>query len=237
MVDILAFAPHPDDVELHCSGTLVKLKQEGYSIGIIDLTRGELSSRGTVETRAKEIELASKILNIDVRENIALPDGGIQNDSESRLKIISILRKYRPRTIFIPYHTDRHPDHENGSKLVRDAVFNSGLIKIKLAPPFDMLEPYCPKKNFYYMISHTFEPTFIIDISETFKTRLEAIAAYSTQFNSLNPQDGPQTYISSQDFMQFIIARAQQLGFSIGAKYGEGFQSIQNLEMPIQGLM
>ncbi len=233
MIDVLAFAPHPDDVELYCSGTLARFKKEGFKIGIVDITRGELSSRGTIRTRQKEIEKASKILHVDVRENLEMNDGNIECDTVSRMKIIDVLRRLRPKTVFIPYHKDRHPDHERASKLIRESIFYSGLSKIDL-PQY---QPYRPQKVFYYMLTYSFKPSFIVDISDTFDVRLRAINAYSTQFNSPNDNDGPQTYVSTEQFMQFIIARAQHLGFQIGTKYGEGFKALEPVNMPTNGLL
>lgn len=233
MIDVLAFAPHPDDVELYCSGTLARLKKEGYKIGIVDLTRGELSSRGTLRTRQKETEKASKILHVDVRENLGMIDGNIECNTVSRMKIIDVLRRLRPKTVFIPYRKDRHPDHERASKLIRESIFYSGLSKI-VTPHY---KPHRPIKIFYYMLAYSFKPSFIVDISDTFDTRLQAINAYSTQFNSLSDDDGPQTYVSTEQFMEFIIARAQHLGFQIGTKYGEGFKALEPVNMPTKGLV
>ena len=238
MIDVLAFAPHPDDVELYCAATLVKLKQQGYTTAIIDLTRGEMSSRGTPESRERETLAASHILKLDHRENLSIPDNGIQNDDVNRRKVIEILRRLRPNTVLIPYFIDRHPDHEHASALIKEAIFYSGLSKIEMHDANNVpLPAYRPKKSFYYMLERTFEPSFIVDVTETFEQRLEAIRTFATQFNSTNEQDGPKTFISSPDFFEFIIARARSLGFSIGVRYGEGFLSMTPTEMPIQGLV
>lgn len=222
-IDILAFAPHPDDAEIYCAGTLALAKRNGKTIGIIDLTRGELSSRGTLSTRALETEAASKILQLDVRENLDIPDGGIENTAEHRRRIIECIRRNRPRTVLIPYHLDRHPDHVHASILVRESLFYAGLPKISAANGSDELEAHRPLKAFYYMLAHTFEPTFILDVSDTFDIRIAAAKAFTTQFNSTVSLHGPVTFVSRPDFIEFVTARARQLGFAIGATYGEGF--------------
>lgn len=237
MIDALAFSPHPDDVELYCSGTLARMKREGTSIGIIDITRGELSSRGTLETREKETQRASEILQLDVRENLGIPDGNIEINPTNRNRVIEVLRRLKPTTVFLPYHEDRHPDHEHASRLVREAIFYSGLNKIIIDSDTGELRPYRPKKYFYYMLASSFIPSFVVDVTETFATRLETIKAYSTQFNSPSSSDSPHTFVSSPEFMEFIVARARQLGFSIGAMYGEGFKNIEMIEMPLHGLI
>src|SRR4030066_2137342 len=158
--DALAFRPHPDDAEMGCGGLLLKLKDKGFSTGIVDLTRAELSTNGDLETREKETKEASKILGLDIRENLRLEDGNIKNDPESRLKVINSIRKYRPDLVLMPFWKDRHPDHENSYKLLKDAIFISGLKKFKTGNEF-----HKPEVVISYMLHYQFEPSFIADIS------------------------------------------------------------------------
>jgi bacillithiol biosynthesis deacetylase BshB1 len=237
MIDILAFAPHPDDVEIHCAGTLARLKGAGHSIGIVDLTRGELSTRGDPDTRAAETAEATRILGLDFRTNLGIPDGAIDVTPENRRAVIRVLRETRPRTVLLPYHTDRHPDHENASRLLRACLFLSGLRKIEFADEGGDLAPHRPKKAFHYMMAHTFQPDFIVDVSETFDLRLRAIQAYRSQIDPSYHNGEHQTILSSDDFIPYLVGRAKSLGFQIGAAYGEGFEAIAPLAMPTEGLV
>ena len=216
-IDILAFGPHPDDVELGCGGTLYKLKNLGYSTGIIDLTEGELGSRGTVEQRNKESTKAGKILNIDYRENIKLPDGGIDPSPENRAKIIRIIREHKPIIIFAPYLDDRHPDHVHASRLITESWFFAGVRKV-----MPELKPHRPYRIIYYMAKYEFQPSFVIDISEEFDKKFQALKAYQSQF--YNPEwPEQQTFISSRWFIESVEFRARHFGWMAGVKYGEPF--------------
>jgi bacillithiol biosynthesis deacetylase BshB1 len=216
-IDILAFGPHPDDVELGCGGTLYKLKNLGYSTGIIDLTEGELGSRGTVEQRYKESAQASKIMNIDYRENVKLPDGGIDPSPENRAKIIRIIRKHKPIIIFAPYLDDRHPDHVHASRLITESWFFAGVRKV-----MPELKPHRPYRIIYYMAKYEFQPSFVIDISEEFDKKFQALKAYQSQF--YNPEwPEQQTFISSRWFIESVEFRARHFGWMAGVKYGEPF--------------
>ncbi|MCB2205113.1 bacillithiol biosynthesis deacetylase BshB1 [bacterium] len=227
-LDVLAFAPHPDDAELHCAGTLLLLSQAGRRVGIIDLTRGELSTRGTVDSRAAETAEATRILGLDLRENLDLPDGGLANIPEQRMAVIRALRQWRPATVMLPYFEDRHPDHMHASELVRDAVFASGLAKLKSSDTAGRAQlPWRPARAYYYMLSHDFTPAFIIDISAVFEQKMQAVRAYASQFYTGENEDGPETYISTPEFLDSLIGRAQRLGFHVGGKYGEGFLPLQ----------
>ncbi len=217
-VKILAIGAHPDDVELSCSGTLYKHKLAGQKIAIVDLTEGELGSRGTVETRYAEAKAAGEILKIDARENLQMPDGFIENNKENRLKVVKAIRTYQPEIILCNAPQDRHPDHGHSSSLVRDAAFLAGLIKIETGQA-----PWRPKKIFYYIQDYYLEPDFIVDISESFATKLESIRAYTTQFHSKEESNEPKTYISSEKFLKTIEYRAHLFGKRIGREYGEGF--------------
>ncbi len=216
-IDVLAFGAHPDDVEIFCSGLLLKLKSQGFTIGIIDLTKGELSTRGTVELRAKESREATQILNLDIRENVGLKDGDIKVDSSSKKSIIEIIRKHRPRIVLTPYWEDRHPDHIYTSRLVSASFFYSGLTKVKTE-----FEAYRPKSLIYYFHHEVAKPSFIVDISKEFETKLNAVNAYKSQFFNKDSKE-PQTYISSPDFINSIKNRAKYFGFQIGVEYGEPY--------------
>lgn len=234
-LDALVFAAHPDDAELAMGGTIAKFNKENLKIGIIDLTRGELGTRGTAETRQKEAFEAAIILKSSVRENLDLPDGNIANTKENLIKIIMIIRKYKPKIIFAPYFNDRHPDHIDASKLVKRAMFSTGLQKIKT---FDKEVPqaaYRPAKLIYYMQTYTFKPSFIVDISDTFQLKMDAVKSYSTQFH--NPKSiEPETFISKPGFLNYIESRAVFYGFQIGKNYGEAFFCEEEIEMNIKNL-
>jgi len=224
-LDILAFSVHPDDIELGCSGTLLVEKSQGKKIGIIDLTRGELGTRGTAETRDKEAAAAAKILELDVRENLAFADGFFKNDEVHQRKVIAAIRKYRPEIVLCNAPEDRHPDHGRSAQLVEDAGFLSGLRKIET---FDnngkAQEPWRPKYIFNYIQDRYLPPDFVIDISAVIDKKVESIKAYATQF--YNPAlNEPETYISSPDFLDSVLYRSKMLGKMIGVKHAEGFIS------------
>ena len=216
-IDILAFSPHPDDAEMGCGGLLLKLKDKGYKTGIIDLSRAELSTNGDPDTRKKETVKASKILRLDVRDNLGLEDGNIKNDFDSRLKVINAVRKHRPRLALIPFRRDRHPDHENSYKLLKDAIFISGLKKFKTG--LDFYRPYIVMS---YMLHYEFRPSFIVDISRYYKKKLEAVAAYRSQFYTVKGEKA-ETYIASKYFFDVINSRHQCLGLKVRSEYGESY--------------
>ncbi len=216
-IDVLAFSPHPDDAEMGCGGLLLKLKDKGYSTGIVDLSRAELSTNGDPETRRKETAKASKILGLDVRENLGLEDGNIKNDFDSRLKVINAVRKYMPRLTLIPFKFDRHPDHENAYKLLKDAIFISGLKKFKTE--FGHHRPYVIMS---YMLHYEFRPSFIVDISRYYKKKLEAVAAYKSQFYTGTGRKMT-TYIASKYFFDVINSRHKCLGLKVRSEYGEPY--------------
>lgn len=232
IIDVLAFAAHPDDAELSMGGTIAKLGKNGFRVGIIDLTRGELGTRGTPEIRQKEAFQAAIILKSALRENLSIPDGSIQLNQENLLKVIMVLRRYKPKIVFAPYFNDRHPDHIHASQLVKEAVFSSGLLKIKTFDREVAQESYRPKKIFYYMQSYTFEPAFVVDISDTFEDKMRAVKSYKSQFFDPKSEE-PETFISQPEFMNYIESRAQFYGFQIGKKFGEPFFCEEKLEMDI----
>jgi bacillithiol biosynthesis deacetylase BshB1 len=217
-LDLLAFGVHPDDVELSCAGVLLVEKINGKSTGIIDLTGGELGTRGTKETRKEEAALAAKLLGVDIRENLGMADGFFQNDEAHQLKIIKAIRSYRPDIIFANAPADRHPDHGRSAKLVSDAAFLSGLSKIETGE----LEAWRPKYVFHYVQDRFLQPDLVVDITSVFDQKIEAIKAYSSQFNAGN-DNGPQTYISTPDFLDSVVYRHKWFGKMIGVKYAEGF--------------
>ncbi len=223
-LDVLAFGVHPDDVELSCAGVLLVEKQKGKKTGIIDLTQGELGTRGTAETRKVEANNAALILGVDVRENLNMADGFLQNDPEHQLLVIAAIRKYRPEIILCNAPEDRHPDHGKAAKLVADASFLAGLVKIETSENGIIQQPFRPKYVFHYIQDRYLKPDFVIDISSVFEAKLEAIKAYATQFHNPNVE-GPQTYISTPDFLESIIYRSKMFGKMIGVKYAEGFIS------------
>jgi bacillithiol biosynthesis deacetylase BshB1 len=217
-------AAHPDDAELAVAGTIVDAIANGKKVGIVDFTRGELGTRGTPEIRLAESAAASQVLGIHARENLELADGFFQNDRESQLKLIEVIRKYQPDVVLANALEDRHPDHGKGAALAIDACFLSGLRKIETGLP-----AWRPKHVYHYIQDRYLEPDFVIDISAHWEKKEAAIRAFKSQFFDPNSTE-PASYISSPDFLDFIKARAQEMGHKIGVKYGEGFQS----QSPIQ---
>ncbi len=226
-LDLLAFGVHPDDIELSCAGTLLIEKNNGKKVGVVDLTQGELGTRGTPETRKDEAEKSAIILGLDIRENLEMADGFFRNDETNQHKIITVLRKYRPEIILCNAPDDRHPDHGRSAQLVADAAFLSGLIKIETTDETGKKqEAWRPKYVFNYIQDLYFKPDFVIDVSNVFDKKIEAIEAFTTQFYNPNSNDKePQTYISSPEFLESVINRAKMYGKMIGVKYAEGFIS------------
>ena len=230
-LDLLAIGVHPDDVELGCSGVIINEIKRGKKVGILDLTQGELGSRGTIETRYAEAAKAAKILGIHMRDNLKMRDGFFKNDEEHQRKLIVAIRKYQPEIIITNALSDRHPDHGRAAKLTTDSCFLSGLRKIETKNEHGQeQDAWKPKYVFHYIQNRYHEPYFIIDITEVFEQRMEAIKAYTTQFyNPDNEDDGPQTYISTAAFLEGIIARARVIGKKIGVEYAEGFNTEKRL--------
>jgi len=231
-LDFLAFAAHPDDAELSMGGTIAKMIKKGKTFGLIDLTQGELGTRGTIVTRKEEAESASNILGLTLRENMKMPDGKISVTEDNTIKIVKIIRKYKPKIIFAPYFNDRHPDHIETSKLIKRAMFFSGLPKIETEYEGEEQDSYRPEKLFYFFQTYEVDPTFIVDISETYEIKMNAIRAYKTQFHIEGRESNePTTFISTPEFIKFLEARAKSFGFKIGKKYGEPFSSEELLEL------
>jgi bacillithiol biosynthesis deacetylase BshB1 len=223
-LDILAFAAHPDDVELSCSGTLIHHIAQGKKVGVIDLTAGELGSRGTTETREQEAREASRIMGIHVRENLGLPDGFFRNDTDEQMQVIMAIRKYQPDIILANAIHDRHPDHGRAAQLVREAAFYSGLLKIETTVDGQMQKPWRPKALYHYIQDRWIDPDLVVDITPYMDQKFEAILAYRTQFfQEGEPHDGPITPISTKGFRDFLYARMRQFGRPTGVEFGEGF--------------
>ncbi len=222
-LDLLAFGVHPDDVELGCAGVLISEKKNGKATGIADLTHGELGTRGTADTRTEEAADAAKILELDIRVNLGLADGFFENNEVSQRKVIEVLRKYRPEIVICNAPEDRHPDHGRSAALIYDAAFLSGLAKIETTENGKPQEKWRPNYVLNYIQDRYLKPDFVVDISETFEQKIKSIQAYKTQFFNPEAADGPQTYISSPEFLDSIIARAAMFGKMIGVKYAEGF--------------
>ena len=221
-LDILAFGAHPDDVELGCSGTLAKEISLGKKVGIVDLTRGELGTRGSVTIRNEEARKAAELLGIVVRENLDMRDGFFVNDEKHQLEVIKMIRKYRPKIVICNAIDDRHIDHGKGSKLVSDACFLSGLRKIETTVDGKLQEPWRPKSVYHYIQWKNIEPDFVVDISAFIKAKTAAILAYSSQFYDPNSNE-PETPIATKTFLESIHYRSQDLGRLVGVEYAEGF--------------
>ena len=223
-VDVLAIGAHPDDVELGCGGTIAKLISEGKTVAIVDLTRGEMGTRGTDLTRKQEAADAARILKISHRENLGMKDGFLQNSEEYQMQIVKMIRKYQPEIVLANAIDDRHPDHAKGAKLVSDACFLSGLIKIETELDSQTQTAWRPKHVFHYIQWKNVTPEFVIDISDFMETKVEACMAYKTQFYDPNSNE-PMTPIATKDFQESLTYRAQDLGRLSGVAYAEGFTS------------
>jgi bacillithiol biosynthesis deacetylase BshB1 len=223
-LDILAFGAHPDDVELGCGGTLLAAVAEGKKVGIIDLTQGELGTRGTVADRLKEALLAGEIIGAAVRENLGMKDGFFVNDQTHQLEIVTIIRKYQPDIILCNAPEDRHPDHGKAAKLVADAAFLAGLVKVQTTHNGIAQNAWRPSQVFHYIQSRNLKPSFVVDISEQMDKKMASILAHATQFYNPNSNE-PNTFISSDSFLEFIKGRAKEFGQQVGVQYAEGFIS------------
>lgn len=221
-LDILAFGAHPDDVELGCAGTIAKEIALGKKVGIIDLTHGELGTRGSAAIRDQEAVAAAKILGVSIRENLNMRDGFFVNDEVHQLEVIKIIRKYKPEIVLCNAIDDRHVDHGKGSKLVSDACFLSGLFKIETQYNGVSQEAWRPKLVYHYIQWKNLQPDFVVDITGYNDKRVESILAYTSQFYNPN-SDEPETPIASKNFLESLNYRAKDLGRIIGVDYAEGF--------------
>ena len=235
-LDVMVFAAHPDDAELAIGGTIARYTNSGFRVGIIDLTQGEMGTRGNAEIRQKEAFKAAKILKTSLRENLLIPDGDIEISKGNIRKVVVLMRRYKPKIVFAPFFNDRHPDHISASNLIKRAMFVSGLEKVKTFDKEIVQQAYRPAKLFYYMQTYTFEPSFIVDISDFFETKMESVWAYSTQFHDPESNE-PETFISSPEFIDYIAARAKFYGFQIGKKFGEPFYCEEKIELNLNGML
>jgi bacillithiol biosynthesis deacetylase BshB1 len=224
-LDILVLSVHPDDAELGCSGTILREIAVGKKVGIVDMTRGELGTRGTPEIRDAEAEASAKILGLAARENLALPDGFFENTRLYQLKVIEAIRKFRPEIIITNAYHDRHPDHGRASQLVEDATFLSGLRKIETFANNEPQDAWRPKLVLHFIQDNYIRPDIVVDVTAFWDKKVESINAFSSQFYNPDWSDEPQTYISSPEFIAVIEARAREFGKSIGVKFAEGFTS------------
>ena len=221
-LDILAFGAHPDDVELGCAGTILKEISLGKTVGIIDLTRGELGTRGSAEIRDKEATNAAAILGVSARENLEMKDGFFVNDEKHQLEIIKMIRKYRPEIVLCNAIDDRHIDHEKGSKLVSDACFLSGLVKVETELEGDVQQVWRPKLVYHYIQWKNIVPDFVVDVTGFTDKKIEAILAYSSQFYNANSKE-PESPITSKNFLESLNYRSKDLGRLTGVDHAEGF--------------
>ena len=221
-LDILVFGAHPDDAELGAGATIAKEVANGKRVGIVDLTRGELGTRGSAEIRDQEAASAAKILGVEIRENLKFADGFFVNNEEHQMEVIKMVRKYRPDIVLCNAIDDRHIDHGKGSKLVSDACFLSGLVKIETNISGENQEPWRPKVVYHYIQWKNLEPDFVVDVSEFIDRKTEAIMAYGSQFYDPNSEE-PETPISSKNFIDSVNYRARDLGRLIGVAHAEGF--------------
>ena len=217
-LDVLAFAAHPDDIELGAGGTLIKLVKLGYRVGVVDMTRGEFGSRGDMETRMKEREEATRIMGIHVRETLELPDGHLVNDYETRLKIVKVIRRYQPDLVFTHYPEAPHTDHQVTGQAVTDACYMAGLARVEADPP-----RWRPRYVIYHQIPWNRMPSLVVDISEEWEQKMKAVRAYRSQFVEAPGEDAPQTALSTPVFLERNEARHRFYGALIRRRYGEGF--------------
>ena len=223
-LDILAFGAHPDDVELGCGGTLAKEISNGKKVGIIDLTAGELGTRGSAEIRTLEANKASKILGLNTRENLNFKDGFFKNNENHQIKVIQVIRKYQPEIILCNALDDRHIDHPKASKLVSDSSFLSGLVKIDTSLNGEKQQPWRPKSVYHYIQWKNLSPDFVVDVSGFIEKKISAINAYKSQFYNSESNE-PETLISKKNFIDNVINRSADLGRLIGVDYAEGFNT------------
>lgn len=224
MTDILAIGAHPDDLELSCGAILAKMVRRGHSVVLADLTRGELGTRGTPEIRLKEAAAAAEILGVKDRRNLGLPDGGLDITSDTIRLVISLIRDVKPRTLIIPHSFDRHPDHMHAHQLCREAWFSSGLVKVPTTLHGAPQAAHRPDVWFEFMQWHEFEPSIIVDVADTWDIKMKAVRAFESQLYSQKPS-GPETRLSSPQFLDHVEARGRAYGEKIGVRYGEPLHS------------
>jgi bacillithiol biosynthesis deacetylase BshB1 len=224
-LDILVLPVHPDDAELGCAGTILKEVALGKKVGIVDLTRGELGTRGTAEIRDSEAAESAKILGLAVRDNLSLPDGFFENTREYQLKVIEVIRRYRPKIVITNAYHDRHPDHGRANELVETSAFLAGLRKVETRYNGEVQEAWRPDLVLHFIQDNYIKPDILIDVTAYWDKKIKSVLAFGSQFFNPDWQDEPQTYISSPSFIEIIEGRAREFGKSIGVKYAEGFTS------------
>lgn len=224
-LDLLAFAPHRDDIELTCSGTLIKLIQKGHSVGIVDFTAGEKGSRGSAKVREQEAQEAARIMGVQVRDNLGLPDSAVENDRQTRLLVAERVRRYLPDVVLAPYWEDDHPDHINTGLAVTQGAYLSGLAKLEVSG-----QRHRPLAILYYMCRRRFEPSFVVDVTDQHALKVKAIMAYRSQFFDPDSSE-PQTPLSHPGFLGAIEARSRSYGALIGKEHGEPFLVTDALEL------
>jgi bacillithiol biosynthesis deacetylase BshB1 len=220
-VDILFFGAHPDDIELSCGGTIARAVKRGQKVGVIDLTRGEMGTRGTPATRKREAANASRILGASFREQLDFGDGGLRTGRAEELQVIEVVRKYRPTVVFAPWPDDRHPDHTRTGRIVTEASFYAGLRALETGLP-----AHRPQTTIYYLQNYMIPVSFVVDVTAVWKTKMKAVAAFKSQFHNPKSKE-PETFISSKKFLDMIEARGRHFGALIGVEYGEGFVTKQ----------
>ncbi|MBX2943900.1 MAG: bacillithiol biosynthesis deacetylase BshB1 [Cyclobacteriaceae bacterium] len=221
-LDLLVLAAHPDDAELGCGGTILKHIAAGQKVGIVDFTKGELGTRGTIEMREQEANASAKILGLSVRENLNFRDGFYVNDEPHQREVIRAIRKYQPEIVLANAIYDRHPDHGRGGELAFQSCFLSGLNKIETSDGGIAQAPWRPKILYHYIQSQFITPDFVVDVSDFWEEKMKSVSAFKSQFYDPDSKE-PETYISSQGFLKMLEARGTELGHAIGAQYGEGF--------------
>ncbi|MDB5136581.1 MAG: bacillithiol biosynthesis deacetylase BshB1 [Mucilaginibacter sp.] len=224
-LDILVLPVHPDDAELGCAGTILKEVARGSKVGIVDLTRGELGTRGTAEIRDSEATESAKILGLAVRDNLSLPDGFFENTREYQLKVIEVIRRYQPKIVITNAYHDRHPDHGRANELVEASAFLAGLRKVETRYNGKIQEAWRPDLVLHFIQDNYIKPDILIDVTTYWDEKIKSVRAFGSQFFNPDWQDEPQTYISSPAFIEIIEGRAREFGKSIGVKYAEGFTS------------
>jgi bacillithiol biosynthesis deacetylase BshB1 len=230
-LDVMAIGAHPDDVELSCGGTVAKLARQGHRVGLVDLTDGEMGTRGSREIRAAEAAEAGRILGIASRDTLRIPDAGIEITRDNMLALVRVIRMHQPDVLLIPHPLDRHPDHEHAHVLAREAWYYAGLRKIETEFDGRPQQPHRPRSCYHFMQWFEFAPSFIVDITETFDQRIEAMQAFRSQFYDPDSNE-PATILSTPEFLEMIRTRAEYYGDKIGAKYGEAFFSPASIPVP-----
>jgi bacillithiol biosynthesis deacetylase BshB1 len=220
-VDLIFFGAHPDDVELSSGGTIAKCVKDGLSVGIVDLTRGEMGTRGTPQTRKREAQAAARVLGAAFRQQLDFQDGNLQTGREQELQIIDVLRHRKPKLVIAPWPDDRHPDHTRTGRIVTEASFYAGLRALETDDP-----AHRPQTVLYYMQNYMVAPSFVVDVTKTWKTKMRAVAAFKSQFHDPRSRE-PQTFISDPKFLGMIEARGRHFGALIGVEYGEAFVTKQ----------